>query len=128
MADSIKRYIAVDLGATGGKVVLASVAAGNVTTETVCEFSLPHISIAGREYWDIYSAYAGILKGLTMIGSRKLSVESIGIDSWGRVLSVSAGTALSLVCRRLAGMCFQRRRIPGFSNVWTAANCMRRPA
>ena len=83
MADSAKRYIAVDLGATGGKVVLASVAGGRVATETVCEFSLPHVSIAGREYWDIYSAYAGMLKGLTMVGARKLSVESIGIDSWG---------------------------------------------
>lgn len=83
MAVSTKRYIAIDLGATGGKVVLASVTAGAVTTETLHGFSLPHISLGGQEYWDIFAAYAGILQGLTVAGSRKLEIESIGIDSWG---------------------------------------------
>ena len=83
MADSTKRYIAVDLGATGGKVVLASVASGKVTTETVHEFSIPRVCIDGQEYWDIYAAFAGVMKGLSAIGARKVSVESLGIDAWG---------------------------------------------
>ena len=83
MADSTKRYIAVDLGATGGKVVLASVAAGTVTTETVHGFSLPRVCIDGREYWDVYAAFAGVMEGLMSVGSRKVSIESVGIDAWG---------------------------------------------
>ena len=83
MADSKKRYIAVDLGATGGKVVLASVSAGVVTTETVNSFSLPRVCLDGQEYWDIYAAYAGVMEGLSAVGARKISVESIGIDAWG---------------------------------------------
>ena len=83
MADSTKRYIAVDLGATGGKVVLASVASGTVTTETVHEFSIPRVCIGGQEYWDLYAAYSGMMTGLTAVGSRKVSVESVGIDAWG---------------------------------------------
>lgn len=83
MADSTKRYIAVDLGAFGGKVVLASVSGGKVSTETVREFRLSPVRIAGLDYWNIYSAYTEVMQGLSAIGSRKVSVESIGIDSWG---------------------------------------------
>ena len=83
MGDNTKRYIAVHLGATGGKVVLASVAAGKVTTETVHSFPIPSVNIDGYSLWDIYAAYAEVLKGLSAVGSRKLPVESVGIDAWG---------------------------------------------
>ena len=83
MADSTKRYVAVDLGIAGGKVVLASVSGGKVNTETVHEFRIPPLRIAGLDYWDIYAAYAEVLRGLSLVGLRKVSVESIGIDSWG---------------------------------------------
>ena len=98
MADSTKRYVAVDLGASGGKVVLASVAGGKVTTETVHSFSIPCVTIAGQVYWDIYAAYSGVLEGLSAIGSRKVSVESIGIDAWvsGVVCMASDGDFLNL--------------------------------
>lgn len=98
MADSTKRYVAVDLGASGGKVVLASVAGGKVTAETVHSFSIPSVTIAGQGYWDIYAAYSGVLEGLSAIGSRKVSVESIGIDAWvpGIVCLASDGSFLNL--------------------------------
>ena len=83
MLDSTKRYIAIDLGASGGKVVIASVSGGKVSTETVHEFRIPQLRIAGFDYWDIYAAYAEVLRGLTLIGRSKVSVESIGIDAWG---------------------------------------------
>ena len=98
MADSTKRYVAVDLGASGGKVVLASVAGGKVTAETVHSFSIPSVTIAGQGYWDIYAAYSGVLAGLSAIGSRKVSVESIGIDAWvpGIVCLATDGSFLNL--------------------------------
>ena len=83
MADSTKRYIAVDLGINSGKVVLASVSGGKVSTETVREFRLSPVRIAGQNYWNIFSAYTEVMQGLSAIGARKVSVESIGIDSWG---------------------------------------------
>lgn len=83
MADSTKRYIAVDLGVSDGKVVLASVTGGAVTTETLHSFPVPSVRIDGQDYWDVYAAYAGVVHGLNMAGARKLSVESIGIDAWG---------------------------------------------
>lgn len=83
MSGNTKRYIAIDLAADCGKVVLASVTAGSVTTETVHEFPIPVIDLDGHSLWDVYAAYSEVLKGLSAIGSRKLSIESIGIDSWG---------------------------------------------
>ena len=83
MSGNTKRYIAIDLAADCGKVVLASVTDGSVTTETVHEFPIPMVDIDGHSLWDVYAAYSEILKGLSAIGSRKLSIESIGIDSWG---------------------------------------------
>ena len=91
MADSTKRYIAVDLGAECGKVVLASVASGKVTTEILHSFPVGTVHIGGRALWDIYAAYAGVLKGLSIAGSRGVSIESVGIDAWGPGLVPVAG-------------------------------------
>lgn len=98
MSGNTKRYIAIDLAADCGKVVLASVTAGSVTTETVHEFSIPVIDLDGHSLWDVYAAYSEVLKGLSAIGSRKLPIESIGIDSWGSgiVCAAKDGSFLGL--------------------------------
>ena len=82
MADNTKCYIAVHLGSGDGKVVLGSVKAGALTTETLHEFSIPRINLGGHSYWDIYAAYGEVLKGLALAGARKIPLESIGIDAW----------------------------------------------
>ena len=103
MAVHTKRYVAIDLAADGGKVVLASVTDGSLATETVHSFSLPAVRMGGQEYWDIYAAWSGVLKGLSLIGERKLEVESVGIDAWGPGLVCVAGDGLFLGPPRLCG-------------------------
>lgn len=103
MADNKKRYIAIDLGASGGKVVLATVGGGQADIETLHSFSLPEIRIGGQAYWDIYAAYSGILKGLSAAGLRKVPVESIGIDSWGPGIACVAKDGHFLGLPRLSG-------------------------
>lgn len=103
MADNKKRYIAIDLGASGGKVVLATVGGGQADIETLHSFSLPEIRIGGQAYWDIYAAYSGILKGLSAAGLRKVPVESIGIDSWGPGIACVAKDGHLLGLPRLSG-------------------------
>ncbi len=100
---STKRYIAIDLAADGGKVVLASVTGGSLATETVHSFSLPSVRMAGRDYWDIYAAWSGVLKGLSLIGKRKLDIESIGIDAWGPGIVCVAGDGKLMGLPRLCG-------------------------
>lgn len=78
-----KNYIAVDLGATSGRVILAKVTDGQVEMETIHRFPTPLLNVAGKYYWNIFSIYDDILKGLAMVGKKGIKVESIGIDTWG---------------------------------------------
>lgn len=83
-----KYYIAIDLGATSGRVILATVNSGKeneegLTLETVHRFPTPLICIAGKYCWNIYSIFEDIVKGLTAVGGRGLKIESIGVDTWG---------------------------------------------
>ena len=98
MADIVKRYVAVDLGTSCGKVVLATVVAGTVKTETVHSFPIPSVRISGQEYWDIYAAYGEVLRGLAKVGELKKPIESIGIDAWtpGIVCVAKDGSILGL--------------------------------
>ena len=76
-----KNYIAVDLGATSGRVILATVSEEDLKMETVHRFPTPLIKISDKYYWNIYTLYDEIVKGLTKLSGTK--VESIGIDTWG---------------------------------------------
>lgn len=78
-----KNYIAVDLGATSGRVILSTVSESSIDMETIHRFPTPLIQVEGKYYWNIYSLYDDIVKGLAMVGAKGLKVESIGIDTWG---------------------------------------------
>ena len=93
-----KNYIAVDLGATSGRVILAKVSGEALEMETIHRFPTPLLQIGGKYYWNIYSIYDDIVKGLTIVGQRGIKVESIGVDTWGVdfVCVAKDGTLLGL--------------------------------
>ena len=82
-----KYHIAIDLGASSGRVILARV--GNekegckVEMQTIYRFPTPMVEVGGKYYWNIYTLYDEIIKGLTTVGSMDVKVSSIGIDTWG---------------------------------------------
>lgn len=76
-------FISIDLGATSGRVILATVSADKIDLEVLHRFPNRMVSIGGKYYWNIYALYEEILKGLRLAGQRKLPVISIGIDTWG---------------------------------------------
>lgn len=79
-----KNYIAVDLGATSGRVILANVnKEGVINMQTIHRFPTPLLHIGDKYCWNIYSLYDDIVKGLAMVGQKGVKVESIGIDTWG---------------------------------------------
>ena len=78
----VRRYIAIDLGQICGQVVLATFTDGQPELETVCRFPMPSVRMAGKSFWNIYSIYDEVLRGLRKIGSRNLQIDSIGVDSW----------------------------------------------
>lgn len=78
-----RHFIGVDLGATSGRVILATLCDGNIGLEVLHRFPNRLVEIGGRYYWNIYALYEEILEGLTLAGRRSLPIESIGIDTWG---------------------------------------------
>lgn len=78
-----KHFIAVDLGATSGRVILATVSEECTEMETLHRFPNRLLDLGGKYYWNIYALYEEIVEGLRLAGRRGLRIESIGIDTWG---------------------------------------------
>ncbi|MEO3870268.1 rhamnulokinase family protein [Nonomuraea sp. B12E4] len=72
-----RRFAAVDLGASSGRVMLADLSDGLRLTEAH-RFPNGPVRVAGRLHWDILGLYREILTGLRQAGP----VSSIGVDSW----------------------------------------------
>ncbi|MFI6599616.1 rhamnulokinase family protein [Nonomuraea sp. NPDC050536] len=73
------RFIAVDLGASSGRVMRADVTAGGIELAEVHRFPNRPVRVAGTLHWDVLALYRGVLDGLRRAGR----AESVGIDSWG---------------------------------------------
>jgi len=80
----VKKYIAVDLGAESGRVMLGSVSADKVALEEVHRFINKPLEENGTLRWDFQKLFsevkAGISKGVKQAGTQ---VWGIGVDSWG---------------------------------------------
>ena len=76
-----KNYIAVDLGATSGRVILASWNGEKVEMQTLHRFPTPLVEKDGKYFWDIFVLEKEILEGLGKAAGKP--IESIGIDTWG---------------------------------------------
>ena len=72
-----RRFAAVDLGASSGRVMLADLSDGLSLTEAN-RFPNGPVRVADRLYWDVLGLYREILTGLRAAGP----VSSIGVDSW----------------------------------------------
>ena len=75
-----KNYIAIDLGATSGRVALATVG-DTIELQTLHRFPTPLVEKDGKFFWDIFKIRDEIVTGLGKAAGMK--IESIGIDTWG---------------------------------------------
>ena len=78
-----KHFIAIDLGATSGRVMLATLGEEGLDLRTLHRFPTPLVEDKGAFYWDIDQIFSGILEGLSLAGKEGVKVTSIGIDTWG---------------------------------------------
>ena len=76
-------FLAVDLGATSGRVIMATLSDDGLQLDVLHRFPNNLLCVGGKYYWNIYSLYENIIHGLTLAGKRGVPVESIGIDTWG---------------------------------------------
>lgn len=76
------RFVAVDLGASNGRVFSAALESGQLRVEEHLRFENGGVPVRGRLYWDVFSLWRGVLDGLRT-AARSGAVTSVGIDSWG---------------------------------------------
>ena len=74
---------AVDLGASGGRVIAGVIDGERIELDPVHRFANAARHVDGHLRWDLYSLYREVLAGLERLRARYPQVESIGIDTWG---------------------------------------------
>jgi len=78
-----KHFFAVDLGATSGRTILGTLCDGKLEQEELTRFPNNLIETGGHFYWDIYALYNEMIRGLKEVARRRITITSIGIDTWG---------------------------------------------
>lgn len=78
----MKKVLAVDFGASGGRVMLGSFDGKKITVEELHRFSNDPVVLGKTMYWDFLRLFHEIKQGL--IKSKACGpIESIGVDTWG---------------------------------------------
>ena len=77
------QYLAVDLGATSGRTVLASFDGQRVEMREFTRFENPQLPLGGHIYWDLPHLYNEVLRALRQVKAEGIELQSIGIDTWG---------------------------------------------
>lgn len=82
VAKKEKKVLAVDFGASSGRVMLGIYCEDKITIKEVHRFSNDPVLVNGTMYWDVlrlfYEMKQGILKA-----KQDGRIESIGVDTWG---------------------------------------------
>lgn len=76
-------FFAADLGATSGRTILGTLDGSKIEMEELTRFDNPIIQCCGHYFWDIYALYNEIIKGLKKVAEMGITIQSIGIDTWG---------------------------------------------
>ena len=76
-------YIACDLGAESGRVMLGTLDSGKLTLEEIHRFPNITIRLGTSTRWDILRTFDELKKGLSKVAARGLPAASLSVDSWG---------------------------------------------
>ena len=76
-------YLAIDLGATSGRTILACFDGQKITMKEFTRFRNPMIPISGNLHWNLPGLYYEILLALRKVAQEGIKLQSIGIDTWG---------------------------------------------
>jgi rhamnulokinase len=78
------KALAIDLGATSGRVMLGELENGVLTLEELHRFANTPVQLPTGLYWDTLRLFHEIRRGLNIAGrERKLKIDAIGVDTWG---------------------------------------------
>jgi sugar (pentulose or hexulose) kinase len=79
-----KHYLAVDLGASSGRTIVATLADGKLTLKEMNRFWNGPTEINGTLYWDFVHLFRNIQDGIALAKKEfGAGLVSMGIDTWG---------------------------------------------
>jgi rhamnulokinase len=76
-------YLACDLGATSGRLMLGSLSGGKLALEEIHRFPNGPVRAGDSLHWDIQGLFSELKTGLKKAAARHLPITSISTDSWG---------------------------------------------
>ncbi len=110
------RYLAADLGAESGRVVLGTLSDGKLSLEEIHRFPNEPVTVRGTLHWDVLSLYNNVLKGMREYAGRYgEGVSGVGIDTW----AVDFGLLASDGSLLQNPVCYRDARTEGMPRVVT---------
>jgi rhamnulokinase len=80
----MSNYLAIDLGAESGRVILGSLHGERLALEELHRFPNQPVRLPSGLYWDAFRLHHEMVEGLAVAGrQRKLRADGIGVDTWG---------------------------------------------
>lgn len=76
-------FVACDLGAESGRIILGSLSGCILTIEEIHRFPTGASIICGTMRWDLLRIFDEIKVGLRKVAARNVDVSSLSVDSWG---------------------------------------------
>ena len=76
-------YLACDLGADSGRLMLGTLDNGKIAVEELHRFPNGPVKTSGALHWNIDGLFAELKNGLKKAAARQLPIASISSDSWG---------------------------------------------
>ncbi len=84
MSNSKKVYLAIDIGASGGRVVAGCFDGQTLRLQDVHRFQNGPMRFQGRMYWDLLALWKEVQDGLRRAADEfGDSICSVGVDTWG---------------------------------------------
>ena len=79
----MKRYLAIDIGASSGRHIVGWREDGELKTEEVCRFPNGATELDGHLTWDVDALLNHVKAGIDLARERFGKIESLSIDTWG---------------------------------------------
>ncbi len=98
---SFRHCVAVDLGASSGRVMLAGYQPGQQTLalREIHRFTNSLQKVDGFDCWDLDSLEGEIRRGLEKVCEQGILIDSIGIDTWAWIMSCWIKRVSASACR-----------------------------
>jgi rhamnulokinase len=81
--ENIHHFFAFDLGATSGRSILGTLKGEKLELKELTRFPNKIVRDHDRYYWDIFALYDHLKEGLSEAVAQGVSLDGIGIDTWG---------------------------------------------